>query len=67
VNNADNKGKTPLHEASYGGHLKVVQALLAAGANVNEVDEIGHTPLWWASYKGHSDVKDTLNDALNKQ
>ena len=33
-------GMTPLHFAANAGHLKVVQCLLAAKANVNAIDEV---------------------------
>ena len=34
-------GNTPLHEAAYAGHAAMVEALLAAGANVNLQDGDG--------------------------
>jgi ankyrin repeat protein len=47
VNRFDSLGKTPLHYAADHEHFALVDALLAAGANVNAHDErvIGNTPL----------------------
>lgn len=39
------QGKTPLHFAASGGLLSIVQALVAAGANINEQNSDGNTPL----------------------
>jgi ankyrin repeat protein len=42
------------------GHLEVVEALLAAQADVNKASNDGETPLHWASYKGHLEVVKAL-------
>ena len=50
VHSKDTKGWTPLHEGARGGHLTVVQLLVAKGANVNERthDGKGGTALFYA-------------------
>ena len=45
MNEADKGGGTPLHKASFYGHLEVVQTLLGAGAEVDKIDNLGDTPL----------------------
>ena len=42
--------------ASQYGHIEIVRALLAAGANVNLQDNIGKTALYYASSEGHIDI-----------
>jgi ankyrin repeat protein len=64
-------GGAALHYASVRGHLKVVEALLNAGAKINEVATdhstslmlaaLYHvTPLMWAAGGGHHDVVSSL-------
>ena len=44
VNEKDVVGATPLHWASHYGHVEVITALLAAGADKTIKDEDGKTP-----------------------
>ena len=51
------RNRTPLHAASYGGHLASVQLLLKAGALVDPIEETTRsTPLIVAALKGHRSV-----------
>ena len=63
MNKSDNDGTTPLHWTSFKGHLEVVRALLAAGADVNRSDNRGNTPLSGALAMNHTQVADLLRDA----
>jgi hypothetical protein len=50
-----NRG-TPLHAASYMGHLEAARVLLAHGADVNTTNTSENTPLWSAYDGGHLDA-----------
>ena len=63
MNRRDNEGETPLYWASWKGHLEVVRALIAAGADVNKNNYDGMTPLSMALAKNHTQVADLLRDA----
>lgn len=45
VNTPDSFGKTPLHNAILGKHVRIVKLLLESGADVKCLDETGDTPL----------------------
>jgi ankyrin repeat protein len=50
-------GLTALHAAAYGGHLDIVERLVARGASVNDHENFYHmTPLHAAAEEGHADV-----------
>lgn len=53
---APETGRSPLHWASAGGHLRSVRLLLQRGAEVDAVDRRGRTALHEASLGGHGDV-----------
>jgi hypothetical protein len=55
VNSADNKGRTPLMEASLWGHVEIVDILLKAGADRTMVDRQGMTA---ADLADESDTND---------
>ena len=50
LNQADENGWKPIHEAARAGRHKVVQYLIDEGVDVNERTHSGEgaTPLWWA-------------------
>ena len=56
-------GGTPLHNASYNGHLTTVRALLEAGANHSPGKNNGDTPLSFATSLGQHAVADALRAA----
>lgn len=60
VDCVDYRGSSPLHVASFEGHLDVVQYLLELQANVNCADCSGATPLLPAAFEGHLSVAQCL-------
>ena len=56
----DQRGFTPLHEASGEGHVSVVFLLLAMGAYLKARSREGWTALMSACYNGHKDVVKVL-------
>jgi len=56
-------GWTALISASAAGHREVVQALLAAQAEVNAKENHGATALEFASAQGHPEVAELLRKA----
>jgi len=51
---------SPLHKAAMGGHARIVEDLVEAGANVNHLGSRRWTPLHEAAWRGHVDVMETL-------
>ena len=61
LNTVDYEGRTPLHQASTNGHLKIVKYLVSQGANVDaginaKVSLHGATPLILSCMEGHLEV-----------
>ncbi|WP_353279072.1 ankyrin repeat domain-containing protein [Wolbachia endosymbiont (group B) of Longitarsus flavicornis] len=53
---------TPLHWASKGGHLDVVEYLVSLGANIDAKDKNGKTPINIARGEGHTDIVQYLEE-----
>ena len=51
---------TPLHGAALGGHVACVEALIAAGADLEATDGDGRTPLHWAGLHGGGECCELL-------
>jgi uncharacterized protein len=60
VDVANDKGETPLALSAAMGNRKTVEALLAAGANVNPQDKIGRTALMNAAEAGDAGMVELL-------
>ena len=54
---------TALTYASQEGHLDIVEALLARGADKNRTDIYGYTPLIWTARRGRVEILKTLLSA----
>ncbi|TDV48957.1 ankyrin repeat domain-containing protein [Actinophytocola oryzae] len=56
-------GTTALHHAAEGGHVEVIEVLLAAGANPTVTDDLyGSTPAGWAEHSGQAAAQELLDD-----
>jgi ankyrin repeat protein len=64
VNQANDRGWTPLHQAGYANQPELAKRLLAAGASPHlEAHGEGGTPLAAALFWGHREVADALAEA----
>jgi ankyrin repeat protein len=63
VNYANSWGFVALIEATNRGHIEIVRALLAAGADVNHANNYRNTPLIYAAARGHTEIVRVLRDA----
>ncbi|HEY3918558.1 MAG TPA: ankyrin repeat domain-containing protein [Stellaceae bacterium] len=62
-NVTDDQGETPLGYAAQFGDVRMTQALLYYGAQVDTRDQFGNTPLHWAAQRGYIEVMQLLLDA----
>ena len=53
---SDDHQFSPLHWASKGGHIKIVEMLISRGARVHTTNMGDDTPLHLAAAHGHRDV-----------
>jgi ankyrin repeat protein len=61
VNDANDRGGTPLHQAGYSNQGAIAEALIRAGADLDaEAHGSGGTPLVFALFWGHLEVADPL-------
>jgi len=60
INEKNDRGMTPLHEAAYYGREDMAEVLIANGANVNTTNESGQTPLHLAAKIGVKYVPELL-------
>lgn len=57
VDQPNDEGRRPLHEAAFFGHLDMVRFLLDSGADINApVLPFGHTALYLAAQQSHYDI-----------
>ena len=62
INVKTNYGSTPLHNASYQGHLEIVKYLLSKGANKEIRRSDGDSPLDFAKEKKYKEIIYLLTD-----
>jgi len=60
INTKDENGRTPLHWACRGVHMKVVEYLIKNGAEIDSKDSDDTTPLHTAAYYGHFEIAKLL-------
>jgi ankyrin repeat protein len=61
VNDANDRGSTPLHQAAYSNQCAIASALIQKGADLDaEAHGSGGTPLIFALFWGHREVSDLL-------
>jgi ankyrin repeat protein len=61
VNDANDRGSTPLHQAAYSNQPEIARVLVANGAALDaEAHGAGGTPLIFALFWGHREVADLL-------
>lgn len=67
VNRGNKEGNTPLHWAAYNGHLEIVKALIASGADMWQKNTAGHLAMFEAERADKNDVVQYLLEAGGKE
>lgn len=62
ISSTDNRGWTPLHEATYNGTIEMVRLLLTRNVDLNARDHDGVTPLHWPCADGWEECAKVLLD-----
>jgi len=62
INNQNNNGLTPLHQASKNGLKEIVELLISKGADVNIKNNAGITPLDVAQQRGQTEIVELLRE-----
>jgi ankyrin repeat protein len=63
MDKSDDKGRTPLYRAVWAGHIKVVQALVDAGADWTKKSVDGKTAMDIAKKEGFQEIALLLEQA----
>lgn len=66
INTCDKNGNTPLHLASYWGHLRIVHYLVRKKAKVTSLNNDGNTPLHVACCTSRGDQRVIVQDHLTR-
>jgi len=57
IDQPNDEGRRPLHEAAFFGHIDIVRFFIECGAGLNApIDPFGHTALYLAVQQGHYDI-----------
>ena len=58
-------GQQPIHFASAGGHIELIELLIDGGAPVNEEDKEGYTAMHLAAKYGHNSLIEILKSKIS--
>ncbi|MDP6677244.1 MAG: ankyrin repeat domain-containing protein, partial [Pirellulales bacterium] len=56
INTKNKSGGTPLHNAAWKGHKKIIDLLIRKGADLNAKDIDGKTPFNWAEEANRKEI-----------
>ena len=60
VNSKNKHGRTPLHFASWKGHVDIMALLITAVADIDATDHYGATPLHMSAIQGNTEAIEFL-------